>query len=202
MGMGGGPREADDYEWCSLADLSTDDDAPSSLQRDAEDWVRDNPVWQPGSAERVLVVDLDNLRADGQRLQGRLARMVAVANTADRAHFCGQAGTVSRSLPWLGAFASSVVTAGDDPDEADLVLLAAAMPPRGAHRPMQFAVASNDGIFAVLARHGPVTLLSPSLAASSRRLRSAASRLIDIRSDLGVSSRSFPEPVRRAQRTG
>jgi hypothetical protein len=46
---------------------------------------------------------------------------------------------------------------------------------------MQFTVASNDGIFAALAKHGPVTLLSPSLSAASRRLESAASRQIDLR---------------------
>jgi hypothetical protein len=177
VGLGGTPTEWDDYLWLDLADEPEPGLIPEA---EALAWLTDNHVWQDGNRERVLVVDLDNLRADAGRLRDRMTLVVALARTADRAIFAGQVGAVARSRPWLDSFADSVIEVDDGPDAADHALIDAALAGR-SRRAMQFVVASNDGIFAALAKHGPVTLLSPSLSAASKRLETAATRLFDLR---------------------
>ncbi|HVB27386.1 MAG TPA: hypothetical protein VNE21_05690 [Mycobacteriales bacterium] len=182
MGLGGKPRD-DEFEWFTFADVADPAPVPSASGA-AERWLEENPPWEPQVAERLLLVDLDNLRADAPRLAARMELVRAIARTADRVVLAGQAGSVARSLPWLGDLGPNVLTVGEGPDAADFALLDAALPPRrrrgSAPMPRQFAVASNDGIFAVLASQGPLTVLSPRLSEASQRLCAAATRVLDL----------------------
>ena len=76
MGLGGGPSWRDDYEWVRLADLP---DAPPPRARQARQplaeavlaWLQRAGTWTAGAGSRVLLVDLDNLRADPVRWRDR-----------------------------------------------------------------------------------------------------------------------------------
>ena len=176
MGLGGGESEWAEYEWVRLADLPTDAGKPLADALVA--WLRDNPLWVEDEATRILLVDLDNIRADPLRLRARLAAIVELARQADYTSFAGQAGSVTRARPWLAEFAGQAEAVGGGSDEADWVLLDAAE--AVTDYPLQFLVVSNDWIFAGLARRGPLILLSPGADALSDRLRAAASRIVDL----------------------
>jgi len=195
MGLGGGPSEWDEYEWFRLADLPEEksggrrrgrpepvedelvDEGPDPLGDALRALVRDYPVWAGAGATRVLLVDLDNLRAARGRLRARLGVVVELARQADVVCLAGQAGAVERSRPWLAEFAGRAQPVADGADVADLVLLAAAA---GVPDPVEVLVISNDGIFADLADRGDLTVLSPGMDALSDRLYGAASLLVDL----------------------
>jgi len=176
MGLGGGESEWAEYEWVRLVDLPAD--AGDPLADELVGWVRANPMWLDDGSTRVLLVDLDNLRADPVRLRARLAAVVELARHADHVAFAGQDGSVARARPWLAEFAEAAQAVGGGSDEADWVLLDAAE--EVTSYPLQFLVVSNDWIFAGLARRGPLTLLSPGADALSDRLRAAARRVVDL----------------------
>jgi hypothetical protein len=176
MGLGGAASEWAEYEWVRLADVPAE--PADSLGATLVGWVRANPMWLDDGSTRVLLVDLDNLRADPVRLRARLAVVVELARQADRVAFAGQDGSVARARPWLAEFADAAQAVGGGSDEADWVLLDAAE--AVTHYPLQFLVVSNDWIFAGLARRGPLTLLSPGADALSDRLRAAARRVVDL----------------------
>jgi hypothetical protein len=176
MGLGGGESEWADYEWVRLADVP--DDAGQPLADALVAWVRENPLWLDDGSTRVLLVDLDNLRAEPGRLRARISAVVELARQADYTSFAGQAGSVARARPWLAEFAAAAEAVGGGSDEADWVLLDAAE--AVTDFPLQFLVVSNDWIFAGLARRGPLILLSPGADALSDRLRAAASRIVDL----------------------
>jgi hypothetical protein len=176
MGLGGGESEWADYEWVRLADVP--DDAGQPLAEALVAWVRENPLWLDDGSTRVLLVDLDNLRAEPGRLRARISAVVELARQADYTAFAGQSGSVARARPWLAEFADKAEAVGGGPDEADWVLLDAAE--AVTDFPLQFLVVSNDWIFAGLARRGPLILLSPGADALSDRLRDAASRIVDL----------------------
>jgi hypothetical protein len=245
VGLGGGPREWDDYEWVDLSTLRTRDeprspraapsvrtartgqaarstaagstgrrerarsrggrvalaeppvDAPSSAPEapaglptapppDALSvalcaLLTDAPLWLPVPGLRILLVDLDNLRAGPARWRARMAGVVTLARQADRAHFAGQAGPVERARPHLAEFAVAAVAVADGSDVADHVLLdAAAADVAAADGPEQVVVVSNDGIFAELAASGPLIVLSPGVDALSDRLDDAATDVLDL----------------------
>jgi len=200
MGLGGAPSEWDDYEWVRLSDLpETLPPAPRtdrSRQPLAEAvlaWLQRESVWPAGAGTRVLLVDLDNLRADPVRWRDRMAMVVALARQADAVVVAGQEGAVRRARPHLAEFAGGVHPVADGSDLADHVLLdAAARVPGPAH----FVLLSNDWIFAGLAERGPLTVLSPGADALSERLRSAATRVVDLAALEGSPAGS--EPGRRA----
>jgi len=176
MGLGGGESEWADYEWVRLVDVP--EDAGQPLAESLVAWVRENPLWLDDSSTRVLLVDLDNIRADPVRLRARVAVVVELARQADYTSFAGQTGSVARARPWLAEFAGAAQAVGGGSDEADWVLLDAAE--AVTDFPLQFLVVSNDWIFAGLARRGPLILLSPGADALSDRLRAAASRIVDL----------------------
>jgi hypothetical protein len=189
VGVGGGPSEWDDYEWVRLADLPRSarrtTTAPARSSRGAAgeevlaDWLRRNPLWQEDSRSRVLLVDLDNLRADPARWRARMAAVVELAREADHAVLAGQQGAVERARPHLAEFAAQALGVADGSDVADHALLDAAEQVREGLD--QVVVLSNDGIFAQLADHGGrLTVLSPGADALSDRLRDAATRVVDL----------------------
>ena len=192
MGLGGGPSEWDEYEWVRLADLPAEEgprragrrvspepaaEGPDPFADALRGLVRDYPVWSGGGAARVLLVDLDNLRASPGRLRARLGVVVELARQADHVALAGQVGAVERSRPWLAEFADRALAVPDGADVADLVLLEAAAAVPGA---VEVLVVSNDGIFAELADRGELTVLSPGVDALSDRLYGAASLLVDL----------------------
>ncbi|PRY13516.1 hypothetical protein [Kineococcus rhizosphaerae] len=180
MGLGGAPGEYADYEWFDLADVPAPEivrPGPDPLSDALRELVRGYPVWAGEGATRVLLVDLDNLRAGPSRLRARLSVVLDLARQADRVALAGQVGAVARSQPWLEEFASRAQAVPDGADVADLALLAAA---RKVPDPVEFVVVSNDGIFADLAERGDLTLLSPGMDALSDRLYGAASLLVDL----------------------
>ena len=180
MGIGGGPRESDEYEWVRLADLvDAPLDGPSPLVTALCSWLDENPVWAPGSAgARILLVDLDNLRADPRRWQARMALVVQLARQADHVALAGQVGAVARARPHLAEYARRATPVEDGSDVADRVLLAEADSwlEDGAH----VVVLSNDFIFASLADTARLTVLSPGADALSDRLRDAADDVVDL----------------------
>lgn len=192
MGLGGGPSEWADYEWVSLASLPTgrvrrqrshaeppaEGEAMEPLAQELSGWLERNVLWVPGPSTRLLLVDLDNLRADPRRWRARMAAVVTLARQADHAVLAGQAGAVRRGRPYLGEFAAQARPVADGSDVADLVLLEAADALRADT--MQVVVLSNDGIFASLAERGPLVVLSPGADALSDRLRDAADRVVDL----------------------
>ncbi|HVE30364.1 MAG TPA: hypothetical protein VNC80_09890 [Mycobacteriales bacterium] len=139
----------------------------------------------------MLLVDLDNLRADPVRWRDRMAMVVALARKADVVALAGQEGAVRRALPHLAEFAARARPVEDGSDLADHVLLDAAAEVTG---PARFVLLSNDWIFAALAERGPLTVLSPGGDALSDRLRAAATRVVDLASLEG----SVPESGRKA----
>jgi hypothetical protein len=199
MGLGGGPSEWDDYEWVRLADLP-ETPRPAGPKRDRQPladavlaWMQRENVWSPGAGSRVLLVDLDNLRADPVRWRDRMGMVVALARQADVVALAGQEGAVRRGRPHLEEFAARARPVADGSDLADHVLLDAAAELPGA---AQFVLLSNDWIFAGLADRGPLTVLSPGADALSDRLRVAATRVVDLAELEGSAAAS--EPGRRA----
>src|SRR6476659_7827868 len=93
MALGGHSAEWDEYEWfpCSPARLTLSrprssrvGTAPAagqaqSLAEALEAWLREDPTWADRRGERLLLVDLDNLRAGRLRWQGRIAAMTGLA---------------------------------------------------------------------------------------------------------------------------
>lgn len=192
MGLGGGPSDWDDYEWVSLAQLPSvrarrarspeeripADGATEPLARQLSAWMERNVLWLPGTSTRVLLVDLDNLRADPRRWRARMAAVVTLARQADHAVLAGQEGAVRRGRPHLAEFAARARPVADGSDLADLVLLEAADAVQSDA--IQVIVLSNDGIFASLAERGPLVVISPGADALSDRLRDAATRVVDL----------------------
>ncbi len=184
MGLGGGPGEWDDYEWVRLADLPAQPPpppvrrpGPAPLTEAVLAHLMRRSLWTSGAGTRVLLVDLDNLRADPVRWRDRMTMVVALARQADVVALAGQEGPVRRARPHLVEFAPRARAVADGSDLADHVLLEAAGEVPGA---AQFVVLSNDWIFAGLASRGPLTVLSPGGDALSDRLRDAATRVVDL----------------------
>jgi hypothetical protein len=216
MGLGGGPSEWNDYEWVNLAQLpaprvrgqrsgagALDDAADAeSLAQELSSWMERNVLWVAGASTRVLLVDLDNLRADPRRWRARMAAVVTLARQADHVVLAGQEGAVRRGRPHLAEFAERARPVADGSDLADHVLLEAA---DALHDDaVQVIVVSNDGIFASIADRGPLIVLSPGAEALSDRLRDSASRVVDLvaledgaRDDDGPAE---PAPAKRAVR--
>ncbi len=176
MGLGTERGPWEDYEWFDLhAERTTDrDEQPVETALGPDEW---GAVWPPGPATRVLLVDLDNLRAEPARLRSRVSLAVALARQADLAVFAGQQGSVDRARPALQEYAGTALTVGSARDAADIALLDAV--PVG-HDDVQYVVISNDGIFARLAMNGTLTVLSPGAGALSQRLAEAAERVLDL----------------------
>ena len=181
MGIGGGPNEWDEYEWVHLPDLPDLADATagdaSSLVRALGSWLDENPLWVT-DGPRILLVDLDNLRAGPRRWAARMSLVVQLARQADHTALAGQVGAVARARPHLAEFAERASPVEDGSDVADYVLLAEAdaVLADGA----QVVVLSNDGIFASLADRARLTVLSPGADALSDRLRDAADDVVDL----------------------
>ncbi|HEX7195514.1 MAG TPA: hypothetical protein VF364_01630 [Candidatus Limnocylindria bacterium] len=201
MGIGGGQGEWDDYEWIRLdAWVPSDDPAeenPDALEAALAAWLTRHPAWTDRALPRVLLVDLDNLRADPARWKVRMAAMVALARQADHASFAGQRGAVRRAKPRLAEFASSVQAVPDGSDLADHALLDAA--DALGLEAAQVAVVSNDNIFAELAEGWSLTVVTPGRAALSAKLRQVADRLLDLES---LEEAALAVPASRKAATG
>ena len=196
MGLGYGKREWDDYEWfpsgggrrgpAVRAEPGDPDGASAAL---VERVLRD-PIWEPDDAPRILLVDLDNLRAGPVRWRARMAVVVALARQADHVALAGQEGAVRRARPHLEEFAGTAVAVAAGSDLADVALLAKVdeldLPDA------QHLVVSNDGIFAELAQCGPLVVVSPGRDALSDSLAAASVRVID----LAALEHDLPAPAR------
>jgi len=196
VGLGYRKREWDDYEWfpsgggrrgpAVVAEAGDPDGASAAL---VERVLRDQ-VWEPDDAPRILLVDLDNLRAGPIRWRARMAVVVALARQADHVALAGQEGAVRRARPHLEEFAGTAVAVAAGSDLADVALLAKVdeldLPDA------QHLVVSNDGIFAELAQCGPLVVLSPGRDALSDSLAAASVRVID----LAALEHDLPVPAR------
>ena len=154
-------------------------------------WLQREGVWTAGAGCRVLLVDLDNLRADPVRWRDRMAMIVALARQADVVALAGQEGAVRRARPHLAEFAARARPVDDGSDLADHVLLDAAAEVTG---PARFVLLSNDWIFAELAARGPLTVLSPGATPCPTGCSAAATRVVDLTALEG----SAPESGRKA----
>ena len=141
-------------------------------------WLRRHPLWVRGTGPRILLVDLDNLRAGPSRWQARMEVVAWLARIADHTVLAGQHGAVARARPHLGALGELAHAVDDGSDLADHVLLDAADAIVAAAA--RTVVISNDGIFVRLAGRGPLTVVSPGVDALSDKLRDAASRVVDL----------------------
>ncbi len=214
MGLGDGPRWWEEFEWVRLPELTDEDLAPPARTGRGRGPARAAPAAEAPAADaalaatdlcdalveqvdearvwaargpRLLLVDLDNLRAGPARWQARMAVVVALARQADHVALAGQVGAVERALPHLAELADLAQAVPDGSDLADHALLAdaraygQALGPVGRDGAPQVVVASNDGIFAELADEGwSLTVLSPGREALSDRLRDAARRTVDL----------------------
>lgn len=176
MGLGDGPGEWDDYEW-----FPTRGRVPATIVRDdgaLAEQVLAEGLWVEHDAPRILLVDLDNLRAGPARWAARMGAVVALARQADHVVLAGQEGQVRRARPHLAEFVGDAVTVPKGSDLADVALLEAVdtldLPDA------QALVVSNDGIFAELAACGPLVVLSPGGKALSAALAAAATRVLDL----------------------
>ena len=188
VGLGGGQSEWDDYEWFAsggaavgLVDLEPDlvvDLVATPGPDRLVDRVAQELIWEPGDAARILLVDLDNMRAGPLRWKARMAVVVALARQADHVVLAGQEGAVRRARPHLAEFAGTARPVPAGSDLADVALLEAVddldIPDA------QALVVSNDGIFAELAACGPLLVLSPGREALSDALATAAVRVVDL----------------------
>jgi hypothetical protein len=174
VGLGGGPGDWEDYEWVRLSTRAH----PETLASAALDWLADDPDWVAGATPRILLVDLDNLRADPRRWRDRMAAVVALARHSDHVFLAGQTAAVRRAKPHLEEFAAVTQSVARGSDLADQVLLdaVAGLDLAGA----QVVVMSNDGIFSALADRGPLLVISPGRDALSERLDRAAARVVDL----------------------
>jgi hypothetical protein len=212
MGLGGGPSEWADFEWVSLPALPTvpvreprsrarsvdDDGSTELLAQQLSGWLERNVLWVPDAGARVLLVDLDNLRADPRRWRARMAAVVTLARQADHVVLAGQEGAVRRGLPHLAEFAAQARPVADGSDLADHLLLDAAEVLQSDA--MQVIVVSNDGIFASLAERGPLVVLSPGADALSDRLRDSATRVVDLMALEEAGARLAKPPAKRVAR--
>jgi hypothetical protein len=188
MGLGDGPGEWDDYEWFTTRGRASasvvEDDGALAAQVVAE------RLWVEHDAPRILLVDLDNLRAGPARWAARMGAVVALARQADHVVLAGQEGQVRRARPHLAEFVGDAVTVPKGSDLADVALLEAVdtldLPDA------QALVVSNDGIFAELAQCGPLVVLSPGRDALSDSLAAASVRVID----LAALEHDLPAPTR------
>lgn len=169
--------------------LDGDGDAAGPLAEAICDRLEDLQIWPGTGGTRVLLVDLDNLRAGPMHWRARMAVVTALARQTDHVVLAGQGGAVARARPHLAEFADQAQAVGDGSDVADHVLLNAAERIDGDD--LQVLVVSNDGIFAGLADRGSLIVLSPGADALSDRLREAASRTID----LAALEKQFDVPV-------
>ncbi len=200
MGLGDGTPWWTEYEWCTDADLravtpTTGADSPAVAALGGNDLasalceqVAEARLWR-GPGPRLLLVDLDNLRAGPTRWQARMAVVVALGRTSDHVVLAGQVGAVERARPHLEELAARAIAVPDGSDLADHALLEGAaafvqtLPEcRVGRGPLgQVVVASNDGIFADLVERGwTLTVLSPGSHALSDRLRDAARTTLDL----------------------
>ena len=143
-------------------------------------WLELDQEWVDRAGVRLLLVDLDNLRARRVRWQGRIAAMVWLAGHFEHVVFAGQHDAVRRARTHLGGYAKSAHAVADGSDLADHILLDAAT--ALDVEVDRVVVVSNDGIFAQLAERWPVTVLSPDFNALSDRLRDAAEQVVDLAS--------------------
>jgi hypothetical protein len=175
------PRHPEPLEPVAAPEGAAAPAAPDPLAEALCALLTERPLWLPSPGTKVLLVDLDNLRAGPARWRARMAAVVTLARQADRVHLAGQAGPVARARPHLAEFADSAVAVADGSDVADHVLLdAAAADLASAEGPVQVVVVSNDGIFADLAVSGPLVVLSPGVEALSDRLDDAATDVLDL----------------------
>jgi hypothetical protein len=195
MGLGGARREWADYEWFSLAAYRTDQGRAGTADsaNGLVNWLETHPVWAARQGRRLLLVDLDNLRADPRRWKARMGFVLALARDADDVVLAGQVGAVRRARPHLGELADSVRSVADGSDLADHVLLDAA--DALAAGKVQIAVLSNDGIFSSLAERGRLVVISPGADALSDRLAHAADLLVDLAAlEAGGAAAVVPAP--------
>ena len=191
MGLGGSPSEWDEYEWVRLSDLSAagsrarrrarpgaDADAAGALAEAICRQLDRAPLWPTAGGTRIVVVDLDNLRAGPMHWRARMAVVTALGRQADHLVMAGQSGAVARARPHLAEFADRAQSVADGSDVADRALLAAVAGIED--QDLHLVVISNDGIFAALAERGSLIVLSPGAEALSDRLREVADRTIDL----------------------
>ncbi len=203
MGLGGtrtsvllGAAPDHDLEWVDLSTLTlptprgrgrtrstrapaaSPTSAPGTLGPAMVAWLRRHPLWVRGTGPRILLVDLDNLRAGPERWQARMEVVVWLARIADHTVLAGQHGAVARARPHLAELADQALGVDDGSDLADHVLLEGAEAVVAAAA--RTVVISNDGIFVRLAGRGPLTVVSPGVEALSDRLRDTASRVVDL----------------------
>lgn len=152
--------------------------APGELGPAMIAWLRRHPLWVRGTGPRILLVDLDNLRAGPGRWQARMDVVAWLARVADHTVLAGQHAAVARARPHLGALGERAHGVDDGSDLADHVLLNAAEAIVASAA--RTVVISNDGIFVRLAGRGPLTVVSPGLDALSDKLRTVASRVVDL----------------------
>src|SRR5580692_3552722 len=98
MGLGTERGEWELYEWF---DPRLVDDEPIGVGAATMASLERAGIWQEGTATRVLLVDLDNVRVTPRRLLGRVSLAVVLARQSDVAAFAGQRASVDRARPAL-----------------------------------------------------------------------------------------------------
>ncbi|MEJ5944328.1 hypothetical protein WDZ17_03355, partial [Pseudokineococcus basanitobsidens] len=143
-------------------------------------WLDRDPLWGEGPGTRLLLADLDNLRAGPVRWRARMTVVAGLARQADVVGISGQHGAAARGAPHLAEWARQVRAVDDGSDLADHELLDVAAGVPADAEPLRVVVMSNDNIFADLADRGRLVVVSPGADALSERLDSAAADVVDL----------------------
>lgn len=134
--------------------------------------------WKDSSVQKILIIDLGNLRAKPPLWAVRMKLIAAWANQADHIFIAGQSGAVKLALPHLGSLGNKVVTI--DPDNsADKYLLSEANKIKSMV-PLQFLVMSNDHAFSQLANKGFLSVVTPKAETMSKVLKAKANIILDL----------------------
>ncbi|GAA2028335.1 hypothetical protein [Pseudokineococcus marinus] len=218
VGLGGARGEWADYEWFRLDDLPAAPEPrrperrrpvasepvgepvlpvaaaePDPLGDAVGAWLDQDPLWGEGEGAKVLLADLDNLRAGPVRWRARMSVVVRLARQADVVGISGQHGAAGRAAPHLAEWAGAVRAVDDGSDLADHELLAVAADVPASAEPLRVVVMSNDGIFADLAERGRLVVASPGADALSERLDGAAADVVDLAALEGALSRQLAD---------
>ncbi|MGY1683388.1 hypothetical protein [Geodermatophilus sp. SYSU D01176] len=153
----------------------------------------DPPIVPPDRRpSRILLLDLDNCGPRISLLTAYLRRLRKVGGPFDLAYVSARPDRIQQGAEVLAAEGFRVLEASDQPDAADEVLaaVAAAAAQRG---PCEFVVVSCDADLAVIADHGPLTVLASHPRRVAQRLRARA---------VAVLAFPAPDPKPRRRRRG
>jgi hypothetical protein len=129
---------------------------------------------------KILIVDLDNLIAQKDRMKIRMNTVLILAREADHVFIAGRENSVAVAKPHLAEFGNSIRTVKHGNNSADHSLISVTKNAIQEGEEHHFIVVSNDHIFAQFSRYGSLSVATPKKTAIAGKLRLAATDLLDL----------------------